>query len=65
MDETTIARWTYAIDRSVGPRPFALYRHTTTRTHHTVLPASPGEAQLRLLDLADAARSAHVRRLAS
>lgn len=65
MDETTIARWTYAIERSVGPRPFALYRQPTTLTHHTVLPASPREAQLQLLELADAAPPAHVRRLAS
>ena len=29
MDETTIARWTNATARSIGPRPLALYRHTT------------------------------------
>ncbi len=65
MDETTIARWTYAIERSIGPRPLALYRHSTTRTHHPALPAAPGQAQLRLLDLADASPPAHVRQLAS
>jgi MerR family transcriptional regulator, light-induced transcriptional regulator len=65
MDETTIARWTYAIGRSVGPRPLALYRHAQTRTHHTVLPPAPGEAQLRLQELADPAPPEHVRQLAS
>lgn len=65
MDETTIARWTNAIARSIGPRPLALYRHTTTRTHDTVLPPAPGEATIRLLELADAALPAHLRQLAS
>jgi MerR family transcriptional regulator, light-induced transcriptional regulator len=64
MDETTITRWTYAIARSIGPRPLALYRHATTPTHHTALPPAPGQAQLRLLELADAAPPDHVRRLA-
>jgi DNA-binding transcriptional MerR regulator len=65
MDETTIARWTYAIGRSIGPRPVALYRYATTRTDDTVLPPAPGDAQLRLIELADAALPAHVRQLAS
>jgi MerR family transcriptional regulator, light-induced transcriptional regulator len=65
IDETTIARWTYAVGRSIGPRPLALYRHTTTQTSNTVLPPAPGEAQLRLLELADAALPAHVGQLAS
>ena len=38
MDETTIARWTRAIERSIGPRPLALYRHARLATHITVLP---------------------------
>ena len=38
IDETIIARWTYAIERSIGPRPLALYRDATTRTYNTVLP---------------------------
>jgi DNA-binding transcriptional MerR regulator len=63
-DETTIARWTYAIERSIGRRPLALYRHATTRTSNTVLPPAPGDAQLRLLELADAALPEHVRQLA-
>ena len=65
MDDTTIARWTHAIGRSVGPRPLALYRHATTRTYNTVLPPSPGEAQVRLLEMADAGLPAHRRQLAS
>jgi DNA-binding transcriptional MerR regulator len=65
LDETTIARWTYAIGRSIGPRPLALYRHATTRTCNTVLPSAPGEARLRLLELADSALPAHFRQLAS
>ena len=65
MDATTIERWTYAIARSIGPRPLALYRHATTRTGHTVLPPTPGEAHALLLELADAALPTHVRQLAS
>jgi hypothetical protein len=42
MDETTIARWTYAIERSIGPRPLALYRPATTRTNNPVLPPRRG-----------------------
>ena len=65
IDETTIARWAYAIGRSIGPRPVALYRSATTRTYNTVLPPAPGDAQLRLLELADAALPAPGRQLAS
>ena len=65
MDETTIARWTYAIGRSIGPRPVALYRHATTRTGSTVLPTGPSDALVRLLELPHAAGPPHVRQLAS
>jgi hypothetical protein len=65
VDETTIARWTHAIGRSVGPRPVALYRHPATRTLNPVLPSAPGDAQLRLLELVDRAIHPAVRRLAS
>ena len=61
MDDDTIARWTYAIGRSIGPRPLALYRRATTRVCDTVLPTAPGEAQVRLVELADAAPRALVR----
>ena len=64
-DETTIARWTYAIDRSIGPRPLALYRHAGIGRYGTVLPPAPGDAQLRSLELADAAHPEPVRQLAS
>jgi MerR family transcriptional regulator, light-induced transcriptional regulator len=64
LDETSIARWTSAIGRSIGPRPFALYRHPAMRTCTTVLPPNPGDAQMRLLELADTV-ALPVRRLAS
>lgn len=54
-DDDTVARWTYAIGRAVGPVPLALYRRATTRPCDTVLPAAPGEARLRLIELADGA----------
>ena len=65
IDETTIARWTYAIGRSIGPRPLALYRPASTHTYNTVLPPAPGDAQLRLLELADTALPPHIHQLAS
>ena len=65
MDETTIARWTDAIDRSIGPRPFAFYRHAGGGRYGTVLPPAPGDAQLRSVELADAAYREDVRQLAS
>ena len=65
MDDTTIERWRYAVERSIGPRPAALYRHATTQTHNTILPPAPGDAQLRLLELAHPAHLGHVRQLAS
>lgn len=64
-DEVTIARWTRATQRSIGPRPLALYRNGTTRTDHAVLPRAPGDAQLRLLQLVDAAIPPPLRQLAS
>ncbi|MFZ0972468.1 MAG: MerR family DNA-binding transcriptional regulator [Solirubrobacteraceae bacterium] len=65
MDETTIARWTYAVERSIGPRPLALYRHAGGGRYSTVLPPAPGDAQLRSVELADAAHPDPVRQLAS
>jgi hypothetical protein len=65
IDETTAARWGHAIGRSIGPRPLALYRHAMTWTHNTVLPPAPGDAQLRLLALADGVLPAHAGQLAS
>jgi DNA-binding transcriptional MerR regulator len=65
IDETTIARWTDAIGRSIGPRPLALYRHAATRTQYTVLPFAPSDASVRLLELPHTADPPHLRQLAS
>ncbi|MGN6168996.1 MAG: MerR family DNA-binding transcriptional regulator [Solirubrobacteraceae bacterium] len=65
MDETTITRWTHAVGRSIGPRPVALYRPGGTPIHNQVLPPGPSDAQLRLLELVEAADSSFVRQLAS
>jgi MerR family transcriptional regulator, light-induced transcriptional regulator len=65
IDETTLARWTSAIERSIGPRPLALYRHARLGTYATVLPPAPGDAQVRLLELADASTTSTSGRLAS
>ena len=65
IDEATLARWTYAIERSIGPRPLALYRHARLGAYGTVLPLAPGDAQLRLLELAHATVTSTSRRLAS
>jgi MerR family transcriptional regulator, light-induced transcriptional regulator len=65
IDEGTIARWASGIGRSIGHRPLALYRHPTTPTNGIVLPPDPGDAQVRLLELADAAAPPPVRELAS
>ncbi|MGO9890229.1 MAG: MerR family DNA-binding transcriptional regulator [Solirubrobacteraceae bacterium] len=63
INNDTVARWTYAIGRAIGPVPLALYRPGTTEACHTVLPPAPGEAQLRLVELADSAPPALVRQL--
>jgi len=55
VDDDTVGRWAQDIRRSVGPLPLALYRRARTCVFDTVLPSPPGEAQLRLVDLADAA----------
>ena len=65
IDETTLARWTYAIERSIGPRPLTLYRHARLGTYGTALPPAPGDAQVRLLEHAHADRHENIRRLAS
>jgi len=64
VDDDTVGRWAHTIGRSVGPLPLALYRPPTTGVLGTVLPAAPGEAHLRLVDLADADVRAPARRLA-
>ena len=63
-NDDIVAQWAYGVGRSVGPLPLALYRRATSRARNTVLPSAPGDAQLRLLELADAAIPARVRQLA-
>jgi MerR family transcriptional regulator, light-induced transcriptional regulator len=64
VDDDTMTRWTYAIGRSVGPVPLVLYRPARTGAYDPVLPPAPGEAQLRVVELADAAAArAMVRQL--
>lgn len=63
VDDDIVARWTYAIGRSVGAVPLALYRAGTTGARHTVLPMAPGEAQLRLVELTQATPRALLRQL--
>jgi MerR family transcriptional regulator, light-induced transcriptional regulator len=65
VNETTLARWTYAIERSIGPRPLAVYRDARLGTFSTALPPAPSDAQARLLELAREAVPPRVRRLAS
>ena len=62
--DETVARWAHFIARSVGPVPLAVYRGTATARCNTTLPPAPGDAQLRLLDLADIGVPAPVRQSA-
>lgn len=63
LDDDTIARWAYLVARSVGARPLALYRPASIRDSGIVLPSAPGEAQVRVIELADAAIPASVGQL--
>jgi len=54
LNDDTVARWASLIARSVGPLPVVLYRPPSIRVVRTVLPRAPGEAQVGLLELADA-----------
>jgi hypothetical protein len=58
LDDDTVARWAYAIRLAVGPLPVAVYRRGAQRTRmrgtgNAVLPSAAGEAQRRLLELAE------------
>jgi hypothetical protein len=64
VDDDALARWEDGIARSVGPLPLAVYRRGTPRVCATVLPPAPGEAQLRLAELTEAAIPAPVRQRA-
>ena len=55
VDDDTVARWVHHIDRSVGPIPVGLYRRTTRAGGDTVLPPTPGQAHIRLMEMADGA----------
>jgi len=63
-DDATVARWAYLIRRSVGPIPVGLYRRATAAGGSAVLPPTPGEARVRLMELADVGASAPLRALA-
>jgi MerR family transcriptional regulator, light-induced transcriptional regulator len=66
LDDDAVARWAYAIRLAVGTLPVVVYRRGSQRvrtraTGSAVLPAAAGEAQRRVLELAEtdhAARSA-------
>ena len=60
VDDDTVTRWAHLIERSVGPLPLALYRRAPSRVAGTVLPPAPGEAQSRVMEVADAAFPAPV-----
>ncbi|MBV9198069.1 MAG: MerR family transcriptional regulator [Solirubrobacterales bacterium] len=58
IDDDTVARWAYAIRLAVGPLPVAVYRRGAQRTRvrgtgNAVLPLGAGEAQRRLVELAE------------
>ena len=57
------ARWSCVIARSVGPTPFVFYRPPSSHASGTLLPRSPSEAQLRLVELAHPAPPERVRTL--
>jgi MerR family transcriptional regulator, light-induced transcriptional regulator len=54
-DDDTVARWMRHIGRAVGPIPVGLYRQANTASGGAVLPPTPGQAQIRLMEMADAA----------
>jgi MerR family transcriptional regulator, light-induced transcriptional regulator len=62
LDDDSVARWAYAVRLAVGAMPVALYRRgdqpARVRTTGTnVLPAGPGNAQRRLLEMVESAPS--------
>jgi hypothetical protein len=61
LDDDTVARWAYAIRFAVGAMPVATYRRGGPRvrmrtTGTRLLPAGPGEALRRILEMADGER---------
>ena len=57
IDAVTVARWGYAVRRTVAPLSLAVYRRGTIAAGNTVLPGTPEQAHLRLLELVEAERS--------
>jgi DNA-binding transcriptional MerR regulator len=63
LGDDAVARWAYGVRLAAGAVPVAVYRRGDGQmrirtTGATVLPAAPGEAQRRLLELSDEHRSA-------
>jgi DNA-binding transcriptional MerR regulator len=61
LDDDTVARWAYAIRFAAGAMPVATYRRGGPRvrmrtTGTRLLPAGPGEALRRILEMADGER---------
>ncbi|HET6868741.1 MAG TPA: MerR family transcriptional regulator [Solirubrobacteraceae bacterium] len=54
LDAATVARWANLLGRSIGPVPLTIYRPPPNTAWDSVLPQAPAEAQLRLMELADA-----------
>jgi hypothetical protein len=54
VDDDTVARWAYAIRLALGTLPLAVYRRGGQRGRSALLPAAPGEAQRRVLELIEA-----------
>lgn len=53
LDDDTVVRWANVLGRSIGPVPVATYRAPLNRVWGSVLPPTPTEAQLRLVELAE------------
>jgi DNA-binding transcriptional MerR regulator len=63
LEDDTVARWAYAIRLAMGALPVAVYRRGEHRvrmrtTGANVLPPGPGDAQRRLLELAESEAAA-------
>jgi MerR family transcriptional regulator, light-induced transcriptional regulator len=52
LTEGVVGRWSSGIARAVAPIPFVFYRPASDAASRMVLPPSPTEAQLRLVELA-------------
>lgn len=64
LEGDTVTQWAKLIARSNGPLPLALYRPPSGRVPGIVLPPTPADAQLRLVELADDTTPAAPRQLA-